>query len=243
MDTDMGERQSDGSAPGRRRVHPGGTVSGTEDWPAGPVLEGLLADAMCSGALDADAEQRAVAAFRAARDAGAHRTRTRRRDDWRPREHGRARRSLRTTLTLALAGLTLGGVAYATIGSVGGSSHDDGHGARQRQQTPAGPSATDSRTPGASAKPDRPETAKDTEAHCRAYEKKVDGDGKALDSTAWQRLIAAAGGEANVRAYCAEQLGAATATAKPGKVDRTAKADKTEKPQKHNADKTTGKNN
>lgn len=226
MDTDMGERQSDGSAPGgRRRVHPGGTLSGTEDWPAGPVLESLLADAMCSGALDADAEQRAVAAFRAARDAGTLRARTRRRDDWRPREHGRARRSLRATLTLALAGLTMGGVAFAAIGSMGGSSHDDGKAARQRQHAPVVPSATASGTPGAAAGPGRPETAKDTEAHCRAYEKKLDGDGKALDSTAWQRLIAAAGGEANVTAYCAEQLG----QSKPGKDDKTAKAENTPK--------------
>lgn len=230
MDTDMGERQSDGSARGgRRRVHPGGPVPGIEDWPAGAVLESLLADAMCSGALDADAEQRAVAAFRAARDAGALRARTRRRDDWRPREHGRARRSLRASLTLALAGLTMGGVAFAAIGSVGGSSHHDGRAARQPQHAPVVPSPTATRTPGAAATPDRPETAKDTEAHCRAYEKKAQGNGKALDSTAWQRLIAAAGGEANVTAYCAEQLGQAAPTAKPGKGDRTAKAENTAK--------------
>ncbi|MFI7402821.1 hypothetical protein ACIBW9_20535 [Streptomyces sp. NPDC049541] len=225
----MGERQSDGSAPGgRRRVHPGGTLSGTEDWPAGPALEGLLADAMCAGALDADAEQRAVAAFRAARDAGALRARTRRRDDWRPREHGRTHRSLRATLTLALAGVTMGGVAFAAIGSVGGSSHD-GQGARQRRHAPVVPSATASGTPGAAAASDRPDTAKDTEAHCRAYEKKADGNGKALDSTAWQRLIAAAGGEANVTAYCAEKLGQSTATPKPGKNDKTVKAENTAK--------------
>ncbi|MGW2718142.1 hypothetical protein [Streptomyces sp. NPDC001492] len=252
----MGERQSDGSARGgRRRVHPGGTLSGTEDWAAGSVLESLLTDAMCSGALDADAEQRAVAAFRAARDAGTLRARTRRRDDWRPREHARARRSLRATLTLALAGLTMGGVAFAAIGSVGGSSHDDGKAARQRQHAPLVPSARASGTSGADAGPDQPETAKDTEAHCRAYEKKLDGNGKALDSTAWQRLIAAAGGEANVTAYCAEQLGRSTATPKPGKDDKTAKAentpkadttgkadtsDKSEKPRK-SAGKTSGK--
>ncbi|MGW3120411.1 hypothetical protein ACWDBW_25240 [Streptomyces sp. NPDC001107] len=238
----MGERQSDGSAPGGRwRVHPGGTVSGTEDWPAGTVLEALLADTMRSGALDTDAEQRAVAAFRAARDAGALRARTRRRDDWRPREHGRARRSLRATLTLALAGLTMGGVAFAAIGSVGGSSHDDGQAARQRQHAPAGPSTTASRTPGADATPDRPDTAKDTEAHCRAYQKKVDGNGKALDSTAWQRLIAAAGGEANVTAYCAEQLGKATATPKPGKDDKTPKAENTPKADNTGKADTSGK--
>ncbi|MFD8200700.1 hypothetical protein ACFV2G_14210, partial [Streptomyces sp. NPDC059701] len=60
-------------------------------------------------------------AFRAARDAGAHRAartaRIRRRDDWRPRDPRRARRSLRVTLSVLLASLTLGGVAYAAIGA------------------------------------------------------------------------------------------------------------------------------
>ncbi|WP_405869804.1 MULTISPECIES: hypothetical protein [unclassified Streptomyces] len=223
----MGDRQSEGSAPGRRRVHPGGTLPGSEDGSAGSALESLFAGAMRSDALDADAEQRAVAAFLAAREAGAHSTRTRRRDDWRPREHGRARRSLRATLTLSLAGLTLGGVAYATIGSGGGSS-DDGHVARQRSHAPVVPSATASRTPGASATPDRPVTAKDTEAHCRAYEK-VDGHGNALDSTAWQRLIAAAGGEGKVTAYCAEQLGQATGASTPAETPKPKKVKKAEK--------------
>lgn len=228
MDTDMGDRQSDGSAPGRRRVHPGGTLPGPEDGPGGPALESLLAGAMRAGVLDSDAEQRAVAAFRAAREAGAHRTtRTRRRDDWRPREHGRARRSLRATLTLSLAGFTLGGVAFAAIGTVAGSS-DDGHAARQRPHAPVVPSATAARTPGTSATPDRPETAKDTEAHCRAYEK-VKGHGKALESTAWQRLIAAAGGEENVTAYCAEQLAQAPAASTPGKAGKQKKAEKAKK--------------
>ncbi|MFF4251280.1 hypothetical protein ACFY1L_08745 [Streptomyces sp. NPDC001663] len=228
----MGERQSDGSAPGRRRVHPGGTVSGPEDRLDGSVLEVLLAGAMRPEALDDEAEQRAVAAFRAARDAGTHRARTRRRDDWRPRER-RSRRSLKATLTLALAGLTVGGVAFAAIGT-GGHSSDDGHAARQREHRPVGASASGPGTPGSAATPDRPVTANDTEAHCKAYEKKLDGKGKALDSTAWQRLIAAAGGEQNVAAYCAEQLGRTAATpsaSKPGNSDKsgkTGKADKTE---------------
>ncbi|MFE0172658.1 hypothetical protein ACFWZ2_10105 [Streptomyces sp. NPDC059002] len=52
-----------------------------------PPLDALLASAVRAGAdtgVDAEAQRRAVAAFRAARDEGAHRARTRRRDDWRP---------------------------------------------------------------------------------------------------------------------------------------------------------------
>ncbi|MCX5050599.1 MULTISPECIES: hypothetical protein [unclassified Streptomyces] len=225
----MGDRHSDGTAPGRRHVHPGGTLPTSGEAPVGPALESLLADALRSGVLDADAEQRAVAAFRAARDGGAHRARTRRRDDWRPREHGRARRSLRATLTLSLAGLTLGGVAYAAIGTVGGSS-GDGHAARQQAHAPVVPSTTVPRAPVAPSTPDRPDTAKDTEAHCRAYEK-VKGHGKAMESTAWQRLIAAAGGERNVTAYCTEQLGRAKAENTPAKATKPKKPEKAKKPE------------
>jgi hypothetical protein len=49
-------------------------------------------------------------------------------------------------------------------------------------------------------------TAADTEAQCRAYED-VEGRGKAMDATAWQRLVTAAGGERNVAAYCAARKG------------------------------------
>ena len=206
MDTGMGERQSGGSGPGRRRVHPGVGVSGAGEQGGGAEVEVLLAAAIRSGDPDGEGERRALVAFRAARDAGAHLARTRRRDDWRPRERGRARRSLRVTLTLALAGLTAGGVAFAAIGTAGHS--DDGHAARQREHRPVGTPAASSApgTPSTSATPDRPATANDTEAHCAAYER-VKGNGKALQSTAWQRLITAAGGEQNVAAYCARQLG------------------------------------
>jgi hypothetical protein len=224
MDTDMGERQSEGGVPGRRRVHPDDSR-----------IEALLARTMSRpDTLDAEAEQRAVAAFRDARDAGAHRARTRRRDDWRPRESRRARRSLRATLTLSLAGLALGGVAFAAIGSAGGSS-DDGHAARQRTHAPVVPSTTAPRTPAGSVTPVRPDSAKDTEAHCRAYEKKLTGKGKALESTAWQRLVAAAGGEAKVTAYCARQLGQpipGRTSAEPEKSKMPKKAKETQQAQK-----------
>ncbi|MCI3275974.1 hypothetical protein [Streptomyces cylindrosporus] len=221
-------------------------MSGPEDRAAGPALEELLAGAMRPEALDTSAEQQAVAAFRAARDTGALKARTRRRDDWRPREQRRTRRSLKVTLSLALAGLTLGGVAYAAIGTGGGSAHDDGHAARQHEHPPTGPSASAPRTPGTSAAtPDRPATAKDTAAHCRAYEN-VKDSGKALQSTAWQRLIEAAGGEQNVAAYCAEQLGEPTATASATKQGNSGKADKSDESDatvKANNGKSAGKGN
>ncbi|WP_063785994.1 hypothetical protein [Streptomyces sp. MMG1533] len=211
----MGERQNGSGAPDRRRVRPDGRPGGPA---VGPVaLETLLAAAIRGGAIDAEAEQRAVAAFRVARDAGAHGARTRRRDDWRPREQRRASRSLRATLSVFLASLALGGVAYAAIGSVGPSSGGAGD---DRGRADASASAetrpSDSSAASGSGTTDRPVTAKDAEAHCRAYEQ-VKGRGKALDSTVWKRLVAAAGGEANVPAYCAEQLARATAESKPDK--------------------------
>ncbi|MER8222349.1 hypothetical protein ABTZ58_17525 [Streptomyces sp. NPDC094143] len=230
----MGEHRSDGGLPGRRQVHPADSahtrraVPDTGERPAGHArtagpgspgrpgsspalreaeLEALLAAVLIRDGIDAEAEQRAVAAFRAARDAGAHRAGTRRRDDWRSRERRLRGRSLRATLSVLLASLTLGGVAVAAIGSVA-STDDPG----ERGRTPAvtrapGPSsggATDGPAGSGSARPDHPGTARDTEAHCRAYER-AGGRGKALGATAWQRLVEAAGGERNVTAYCAER--------------------------------------
>jgi hypothetical protein len=117
---------------------------------------------------------------------------------------------MKAAFSVAVASVTLGGVAVAGIGTVGSSSDadqaDNGKGtAGPRSSAPARAGVT----PGAgssSAEPDRPVTAQDTEAHCRAYEK-VQGRGNALDSSAWQRLVGAAGGEGKVAAYCAERLG------------------------------------
>ena len=209
-----------------------------EVWP----LEPLLAAALRAGALDVDGEARAVAAFRAARDQGAyaaHAARTRRRDDWRPRQP-KAKRSLRTTFAVLAASVTLGGVAVAAIGSSSdGNGNSDGQG-RPRPSSSApdhsapgeGNSAapdhsapgTGTSAPGASgttgsADPSaHPSQAQDTEAHCRAYEA-VAGRGKALDSTSWQRLVDAAGGEDQVAAYCAAQLDEDTPSA--GRTDAT----------------------
>ncbi|MER6349072.1 hypothetical protein ACWC10_33690 [Streptomyces sp. NPDC001595] len=203
----MGERLSGDGIPGRRHVPPAAPAD------ARPALDeaglqALLAATIRVDGVDAEAEGRAVAAFRAARDAGAHQARTRRRDDWRPRGQRGLARSMKATLSLIAASLALGGVAFAAIGSAGSAPEDPA--GERRGGTPsaattdrltAGPSGT---TPGtATARPDRPLSAADTEAHCRAYER-VEGRGKALDSTAWQRLVAAAGGADEVAAYCAE---------------------------------------
>ena len=178
-------------------------------------LEAVLGAALLGGKEDGEAERRAVDAFRVARDTGAHRARTRRRDDWRPRPQRRWGRSWKATFSVLLASLTLGGVAYAAIGAGGGgpdrSAAGDGRARPSVTTSAPAPSPTASR-PSASAPADRPATAKDTRAHCRAYEK-LRGRGKALDSTAYKRLAAAAGGAANVRTYCAALAGGATADA------------------------------
>ncbi|WP_406474138.1 hypothetical protein [Streptomyces sp. NBC_01615] len=205
----MGERDSDGGNSGRRVAHPSGSAS--EE----PALEELLAAAIRGRAHDAEAEAQAVAAFRTARDSGAHTARSRKRDDWRPREQRRTGRSLRATLAVLLTSVTLGGVAVAAIGS---SSDDDSDTRGRSGPSSSAPdssaveppltSAPGSSVPGSSkADPSaRPSQAQDTEAQCRAYEK-VKGRGNALDATAWERLVSAAGGEEQVAAYCAGQTG------------------------------------
>ncbi|MBQ0846914.1 hypothetical protein J8N05_01585 [Streptomyces sp. BH-SS-21] len=212
----MGEREGDGTR---------------------PDLGALLAAAVRGGEADPDARKRALAAFRDARDEGAHAAvRTRRRDDWRPAGERRGW-SLRATLVALAASVTLGGVAVAAIGS-GVAGRDDG-GERDGTRRPSSSSATgpgapaEVVTPGASAsgRTDRPSTAQDTVAHCRAYDS-VKKRGKALESTAWQRLVRAAGGEDEVAAYCAARL----AEAEEKKDTRSAKAaEKAEKAEKAEA--------
>jgi hypothetical protein len=208
--TDMGDRLSGDGVPGRRHAHPDGPVPGPPRVTADGGLEALLAAAIRAGEVDPAGERRAVAAFSAARDAGALTARPRGRDDWRPRQARRSRRSLKVTLSVAVAGLTLGGVAYAGMGAGASGTHA---GAHEGGATPAA-GAGDDGAPGVpagdvassgSTRPDRPGTARDTEAHCRAYER-VEDHGKALDATAWQRLVDAAGGPAKVEAYCADRL-------------------------------------
>ncbi|MFJ9871109.1 hypothetical protein [Streptomyces sp. NPDC101165] len=220
----MGERHS-GDEPGRRRGHPGGTVLGPAPADRDAAFEARLGAALSRGGtssgIDPEAEQRAVAAFCAARDSGAHALRTRRRDDWRPRQARGARLSLKATLSVFLASVTLGGVAFAAIDSVGSGKGDGGQQKRPSSSAP-GRSTAEPAAPGsagASARPHHPAQAKDTLAHCRAYEQ-VKDRGKALDATAWQRLVAAAGGEENVAGYCAERIARADGT-NSGKGDKT----------------------
>ncbi|MEU6535135.1 hypothetical protein [Streptomyces sp. NPDC047000] len=210
----MGDRLSGDGVPDRRRAHPGGPVPGARRVTADGGLEALLAAAIRVDEVDPAAERRAVAAFGAARDAGALTARPRGRDDWRPRAARRGRRSLRVTLSVAAAGLTLGGVAYAGIGVAGSRSAEAHSGRDGAARHSAGARSTaagvtpDAAAPSGSARAEHPKTAQDTEAHCRAYEQ-VKEHGKALDATAWRRLADAAGGTANVEAYCAARLAGA----------------------------------
>src|SRR4051812_33509926 len=210
----MGERMNGGAVPGRRRVHPGGAVSGPWDVRDAAALEKVLAAAIRGGDLDPEAEQQAVAAFRAAHGAGTHRARTRRRDDWRLPAERRAGRPVKMTFGVVFASLTLGGVAVAAIGSVGSSTDGAGVGRGTTHPSAAAPDRPGGESPSASsggpAPTDGPASAQDSEAHCRAYEQ-VKDRGKALDATAWRQLVAAAGGKDKVGAYCSEQLARATA--------------------------------
>ncbi|MFE7209811.1 hypothetical protein ACFU93_07390 [Streptomyces sp. NPDC057611] len=217
----------------RRRAGTGGRGPGGDGDTRATALEPALRRALCAEALDASAEQRAVAAFRAAREEGVHQqARVRRRDDWRPRRVP-GRRSVRAAIAVFIAGLTFSGVAIAAIDSPksDGRAGDDDRARRHPSPTApqapspdrspapasadAAPSGPASPTPGPSVTRDRPPTAKDIQARCRAYAA-VKGSGKALESAAWKRFIEAAGGEDNVDAYCADQL-AQTETGNPGK--------------------------
>ncbi|MDX3132539.1 hypothetical protein PV367_22710, partial [Streptomyces europaeiscabiei] len=124
-DSERGD--SAGPDDGRRFMSDDTAADGVSDAPApeAPAPDGaaasvdsLLAAAVRGGAsADSAGEARAVAAFRAARETGPRTARTRRRDDWRPNARRRVQLSIRTTLAVLLASLTLGGVAFAAIGS------------------------------------------------------------------------------------------------------------------------------
>ncbi|MGY4276401.1 hypothetical protein ACVILE_002581 [Streptomyces sp. M18.1] len=185
----------------------------------------VIAAALLRHPADEEGERRAVAAFRAARDdpATGRAARPRRRDDWRPRERRRPGLPLRSALSVLLAGVTLGGVAYAAIGG-GGTARDTARPDRERppaatdgtgrtggangtdgtevRPVPAPDAATSA--PAGSALPDGPAGTRDAEARCRAYER-LGERGRALDATAWRRLVDAAGGEDEVAAFCAGQ--------------------------------------
>ncbi|MFE0414786.1 hypothetical protein [Streptomyces tendae] len=231
-----GDRAGAEAGMGARHGAGDGRDTGPRPAPGGVSdMEALLAAALRGERADAEGERRALAAFRAVREARpARAARTRRRDDWRPRDRRHPGRTLKTTLSVLLASLTLGGVAYAALGG-GGSAEDDGRPDRTRPPaasdgasvrpvatppgTAPGPGTPDPATtpPGASASPGTsapprvstppapPAAGRDTEAQCRAYER-LAVHGKALDAAAWRRLVAAAGGAERVETYCTEQL-------------------------------------
>ncbi|WP_051787004.1 MULTISPECIES: hypothetical protein [Streptomyces] len=175
----------------------------------------------------AGAEADALAAFRAARDAGLHASReTRRRDDWTPAtDRRRPRRPLKTAVAALFASATLGGVAVAG----GGLGDLPGTHTPSPEPRPAGVLPAPTRVPGkaGSTSPGPPETstpiypeghhAPPPDAHrealCHAFEKggkqgrgQGTGKGKGGDAVpppaAWRRLVDAAGGEDRVPAFC-----------------------------------------
>ncbi|WP_435225656.1 hypothetical protein [Streptomyces sp. Tue6028] len=176
------------------------------------------------------AEQAAVAAFRSARSADNGALRTRRRDDWRPKTP--KQRWARGGAVTVATSMLLGGIAFASIGVVGTGRHstpEAGTTQSTRPSAPPAPGEQDSPTarpstaPTTPFAPSRPATAKEIEAHCRSYEK-IKSRGQALNATAWQRLVRAAGGEKHVAAYCAQLTAPASeATPLPMKTDKTGK--------------------
>ncbi|MEU9590552.1 hypothetical protein AB0D84_12600 [Streptomyces sp. NPDC048193] len=116
-------------------------------------------------------------------------------------------------------------MAYAAIGAgdAGGSPAEGTPSAGNRGPVPtAAPTGTGSvgrpvapGPSGATTASGAPAAGRDTEAHCRAYER-VEGRGHALEATAWRRLVEAAGGEGHVAEYCARQHARQTGPATAG---------------------------
>ena len=203
-------------------------------------LGGRIGAALRPEHVDDAAEQTAVAAFRSARTVDSQVLRTRRRDDWRPRT--RTQRWMRGgALALATSAL-LGGIAFASIGVVdtkqaqGPDTGASYHSRRSPARTPGEQTALPAERSTAATEPSpHPGTAKNVEAHCRAYER-IKNRGHAPDATAWQRLVQAAGGEEHVAAYCAQLTGTDKTNPAPTKADKTpkghTKASATAKPSK-----------
>ncbi|MGW3622016.1 hypothetical protein [Streptomyces sp. NPDC000880] len=185
-----------------------------------PTLEDLLAAAARPMPSPAEAEVRAVAAFRAARDEGASAAPTRPEDDWRPKSPGVGTRWIRVGIGALVAGAVLGGVAMAggviptPFGEPPLKPGPTPSPSSRPAGTPGEPEPPSTTGPGARTPGERPPTAKNDLAHCRAYESKR-GRGGALDGTAWQRLEDAAGGPDAVAAYCARLLSEQPVKASP----------------------------
>ncbi|MFB6705002.1 hypothetical protein ACFCW6_09840 [Streptomyces sp. NPDC056333] len=228
--------------------------------PVTPEVAALLTAAQRTGQAGPVAEQRALDAFRAARDEGAHAPvslmRRRRRDDWRPVDRWRGVRSVRAVVAGLTAVVALGGVAMAAgsgtmPGPFGEGGHDRPRPAHPANSAPAEPGGTHRGTPTprsdstqqgptdapATGRASRhPDQAQDDVALCRAY-RHVQGSGKASDATAFDRLASAAGGASAVPDYCDDLL-----AAPPSKGNGTGKKEKPEgTPAAPEAAKGTGK--
>ncbi|MGW3734486.1 hypothetical protein [Streptomyces sp. NPDC005148] len=209
--------------------------------PVAPEVAALLRAAQRVGDTGPVAEQRALDAFRAARDEGAHAPvsalRRRRRDDWRPIERWHGVRSIRAVVAGLAAVMALGGVAMAAgsgtmPGPFGDGGHDRPHPAHPANGEPATPGGSRGSTPtpgaertqqGATGRASsHPDQAQDDMALCRAY-RHVQDSGKATDATAFDRLASAAGGASAVPDYCDGLL-----VAQPSKRNGTGKKEKPE---------------
>ncbi|WP_369147007.1 hypothetical protein [Streptomyces sp. R44] len=196
------------------------------DSEAGELLRAALsAGPGAGGDVVGQGEADALAAFRAARDSGLHATlHVREMDDWTAvvGERRPSRRPLKALVAALVASVTLGGVAFA----VGGLPEDLlGTPAQAPEPRPTrslprpAPVPTEAGEEGRTNRPAPPGTTaplrpeKDPpelpghsrDALCHAFEKEggpQGAHGKASKSAAWQRLVAAAGGEERVPAYC-----------------------------------------
>ncbi|MEU5719182.1 hypothetical protein AB0G71_26120 [Streptomyces sp. NPDC020403] len=199
-----------------------------EELPDTPALAALLAAAQRAEAVRPEDEERALGAFRSARDGGAYAARTplwrrrRRRDDWRPGSARRVR-PVRMLLGGFVLAATLGGVAVAANSGVLPSPFgrpDPQEPVRPVHSAPATPAAPPrgadgsakpplpTALPGAGRPTGGPDRGRGDGALCEAY-RKAGNSGKAADSTAFDRLETAAGGPAAVLAYCDALLGQA----------------------------------
>lgn len=218
--------------------------------PESPELTALLAAARPGAAAGPEGEDRALGAFRAARDEGAHAAvsplRRRRRDDWRPVVRRRGARSARLLVGGFAAALALGGVAVAGGSGViptpfGGTAPEVTPPVRS---APAVPPRTDGRgksdevtaVPGAGPATAGAGPAQGDAGLCRAY-REAGNSADAADPAVVDRLAGVAGGKSAVPAYCDGLLGPQS-EAKP-RSTRSAQGDR----EPRSADPATGNAN
>ncbi|MFF8841666.1 hypothetical protein ACF08N_02895 [Streptomyces sp. NPDC015127] len=200
--------------------------SGAESQPpTTPALDEVLAAAARPAPVEPEAAEHALAAFRTARAEGALGLPTRPEDDWRPAARPRLRaRGLKASIGALVGGVMLGGVAMAAGGipvpfgeqpaqgtSPGpGASSGAGEATSDTVREESRPPTTG--TSGAAAG-ERPPTAKDAVAHCRAYDSAQRHNDTAGAGAMRERLEAAAGGPQAVAEYCARLLATGPASA------------------------------